>query len=374
MYCDPRFSRVREVFEQQFADGLELGAAFAVHLDGELVVDLWGGVADRHSGRAWAGDTPAFAYSCTKALTATVVLGLVNDVGTRVARYWPEFAAAGKSEVTVEHLLTHAAGLPVIEERVPVEEFEDQAAIAGRLARQTPLWEPGTAHGYHALTYGFLLGEVVRRMTGASVGELVAADIAGPLGLELWVGAPDEVIERAAMLSAGAPAESTATAGSPVAEAAGDPDSLMNRAMANPGIHRLKGGANHPVILRAGWPGAGMVTTARGLAGFYRALIAGELLPAATLRDAVRRRVEGPDRVLLVDSSFGLGYARPALTFLTPPKGADTAFGHAGMGGALGLGDPERGLAMGYVMNRMAGSDAEHLRAYRLAEAVYDAL
>ncbi|MEW9547758.1 serine hydrolase domain-containing protein [Nonomuraea sp. NPDC050783] len=404
MYCDPRFSRVREVFERHFADGEELGAAFAVYLDGELVVDLWDGVADRHTGRPWERDTPAFAYSCTKAVTATVLLQLAErglvDVTAPVAEVWPEFAARGKAAVTVEHLLTHQAGLPVVEEPVPVEEFEDQPAIAARLAGQEPLWEPGSAHGYHALTYGFLVGEVVRRVTGKPVGELVAAEIAGPLGLEMWVGAPDDVIARTARLKAGErpqglkvtevgaarPTGEGATGGGPagggaagrpgdlVAEmtrAALDPRSLMNRALGNPGMHRVRGGANNPVILRAGWPAAGLVTTARGLAGFYRSLVAGEVLRPETLRDALRARVNGPDRVLLLDTAFGLGYMRPSLTFLMPSR---SAFGHSGMGGSIGLGDPERGLGVAYVMNRMADAISGNLRGLRLVQAVYDSL
>jgi len=376
---------VREVFERHFTEGQELGAAFAVYHDGELVVDLWDGVADRHTGRPWQRDTPAFAYSCTKAITATVLLQLADrglvDVSAPVADHWPEFAAEGKAAITVEHLLTHQAGLPAISEPVPVEEFEDQAAIAARLAAQAPIWEPGTAHGYHALTYGFLVGEVVRRVTGKQVGELVAAEITGPLGLDLWVGAPEEVIGRAARLKGPARRSGTATpvpeqpaAGdvfTRMAAAARDPQSLMNRALGNPSMQLLDGGANHPVILRAGWPAAGVVTTATALAGFYRALIAGELLRPETLREAIRPRVNGPDRVLAVDSSFGLGYMRPAMTFLAP---SPSAFGHSGMGGFLGLGDAERGLAVGYVMNQMADAVSGSLRAYHLTRAVYESL
>lgn len=399
--CDPRFARVREVFEGNFAQGEELGAAFAVYLDGEPVVDLWDGVADRHTGRPWERGTPVLAYSCTKAVTATVLhmlaeRGLV-DVGAPVAQVWPEFAANGKEKITIEHLLTHQAGLPTIEHDIPVEEFEDQAAIAGHLAEQAPIWEPGTAHGYHALSYGFLVGEVIRRVSGKSVGRLVADEIAGPRGLELWLGAPDDVAARAARLSAGdraKPGDGTAGTGTAGAGTAGpgsaagqrpgdalyemakaslDKNSLMNRALGNPSTAKLKGGGNHPVILRAGWPAMGVVTTARGLAGFYRDLVAGDIIKPDTLDDAVRRRVGGPDRVLIIDSSFGLGYMRPALTFLSPPKGAETAFGHTGFGGSLGLGDVRHGLAMAYTMNKMAASSGS-LRAYHLAEAVYDSL
>ncbi|GIH22750.1 esterase [Acrocarpospora phusangensis] len=385
-HCDPRFFRVREVFERHFAEGLELGAAFAVFLDGQRVVDLWGGVADRKTGRPWEAHTPVLAFSCAKAVTATALLllaerGLV-DLAAPVRAYWPEFAAEG---VTVEHVLTHQSGLPAIEEPVPVEMFEDLPAIAAMIASQTPLWEPGTAHGYHAVTYGFLVGEIIRRVTGKSAGDVVAAEIAGPRGLELWLGTPPDVIERTARLSAGErviPA-GLAEQGVPpdpsdpmaaVAAAALDRDSLMNRALGNPLVHLLPGGSNNPVILRAGWPAMGMVATARGLAAFYRDLVAGEILRPDTLSDAVRPRVTGPDRVLYLDSSFGLGYMRPAVTFLTPARGVRSAFGHTGMGGSVGLGDLEHGLGVAYTMNKMAEGMAGATRAFRLLEATYDSL
>ncbi|MEV1239562.1 serine hydrolase domain-containing protein [Nonomuraea sp. NPDC050022] len=405
MHCDPRFSRVREVFERHFADGLELGAAFAVYLDGELVVDLWDGVADRRTERPWEADTPVFAYSCTKAIAATVLLQLAErglvDVTAPVAEVWPEFGVRAKQRVTVEHLLSHQAGLPALDERVPVAEFEDQPAIAARLAGQRPIWRPGSAHGYHALTYGFLVGEVVRRVTGKSVGELVAAEIAGPLGLDLWVGAPDDVIARAARLTAepspgsesdrrlpapetgggqarrapgalprtpiGPPKDPIAA----IAMAAKDPDSLMNRTMGNPRIQDLQGGANNPVMLRAGWPAVGLVTTARSLAAFYRSLLAGDLLRPETLTDAIRPRASGPDQVLLLESAFGLGFMRPGMSFFVPSV---TAFGHTGVGGSIGLADPKYGVAAGYVMNKMADVFSGNQRAIRLMEAVYRSL
>ncbi|GII86391.1 hypothetical protein Ssi03_43810 [Sphaerisporangium siamense] len=414
-HCDPRFDRVREVFDDNFAQGEELGAAFAVYLRGEPVVDLWGGVADRHTGRPWEPETPVLTYSCTKAVTATVLLWLAErglvDLRAPVAKVWPEFAAHGKDAITVERLLTHEAGLPVVEQDVPVGEFEDQPAIAARLAGQAPLWTPGTAHGYHALTFGFLTGEVIRRVTGATAGEIVAREIAGPRGLDLWLGAPDDVAARAARMSAGERMRGTddspdspdsprfpGSPGSPgssgipgspgapaapaswrevardLAEAVADKGSLMNRALGNPSPSKLKGGGNHPVIMRAGWPAMGMVATARGLAGFYRDLVAGEIVARETLRDGVRTRVSGRDRVMLIDSAFGLGYMRPSMYFLTPRKGAETAFGHTGLGGSLGLGDPRRGLAMAYTMNRMVTTGPGALRAYRLASAVYDCL
>ncbi|MFI6483996.1 serine hydrolase domain-containing protein [Nonomuraea sp. NPDC050663] len=408
-HCDPRFARVREIFEKSFAKDEEVGAAVAVYLNGEPVVDLWDGVADRHTGRPWAADTPAYAYSCTKAITATVLLTLVErglvEVSRPVATYWPEF---GKPDVTVEHLLTHQAGLPIIDDPVPVEEFSDHPAIAARLAAQEPIWEPGSRHGYHALTYGFLLGEVIRRVSGKSVGELVAAEIAGTLGLDMWLGAPDHVIDRAARLTTSRPAARTERPASPPApvetpvpgeapagdrevpagdrevpaddlftrmnRAFTDPQSPLNRALGNPDMQLLPGGANHPAVMASGWPAAGVVTTARALAGFYRALVAGEILQEQTLRDAIRRRVSGPDELLIVDSSFGLGYMRPSMTFLTPPAGHEGAFGHTGMGGFLGLGDVEHGLAFGYTPNRLARAADGALRGYLLLEASYQAL
>jgi CubicO group peptidase (beta-lactamase class C family) len=365
--CDPAFEAVRDVFEEGFAAGHELGAAVAVYAGERKVVDLWGGIADRRTGRAWLPGTPCLAFSCTKAVTATAALLLAErgayEIDGPVTGWWPEFGAAGKAGTTAAHLLTHQAGLPAFAREVTAAEAADAAAMAAELAGQPPQWEPGTAHGYHALTFGWLAGEIVRRHAGCPVGQFVKTEFGEDR--ELWLGVPAEVIERSARMSAGR---------RPLAGAADAPGSpaLLDRVLNNP--HPGKGGYNNPVVLAGGWPAAGMMTTARALAGFYRDLVGGRLLLPGTLAEGIRRRVDGPDRVLGADSSFGLGYMRPAAIFAMPPAARRTAFGHTGSGGSIGLGDVTAGIGIGYLPNLMNSGPSGDTRAYRLVEAVYAAL
>jgi CubicO group peptidase (beta-lactamase class C family) len=394
-HCDPAFEAVRTAFTGGFERGEELGAAVAVYAGGRLVVDLWGGVADRTSGRPWLRDTPCLAFSCTKAVTGTAALLLAERgayaLDAPVTSWWPEFGAGGKEAATAEHLLSHQAGLPALGRTVPAEEAHDPAAMAALLASQEPEWKPGTTHGYHALTYGWLAGEIVRRHSGRTVGEFVRDEIAGPRDLDLHVGAADDVIERAARLSAGRKARKGGTGRRGGGSATGDvplpmdphdplakmtagfaePESLINRTFGNPAITAVAGGNNNAEMLRAGWPAIGMVTTARALAGFYRDLLAGRIIGRTTLRDAVARRVAGSDRVMYIDSSFGLGFMRPSLVFLTPTAGWESAFGHTGLGGSISLGDMENGLAIAYIPNRMGDEISGGVRAFRLLEAAY---
>ncbi|MCP2318880.1 CubicO group peptidase, beta-lactamase class C family [Nocardia amikacinitolerans] len=393
--CDPAFREVREVFAASFADGQNRGAAVAVFAGGRPVVDLWGGVADERSGRPWLADTPCVAFSCTKAVTATAALLVMERAGTGpdepVRRWWPEFAAHGKHAVTVEDLLTHRVGLPAFDRPLTKFDAADPAAMAAELAGQAPVWEPGTKHGYHALTFGWLVGELVRRRTGRTVPEFVRENF----GAELWAG-PGE-LERAARLGfppadqttwrtddlpddtavrqAGGQSSSVSsrTAGMEAVqrliEAYRDPDSLLMRGSTNPA-----GSYNDPTVLAGGWPGSGMVTTPRALARFYRELIRGDLLRAETLRDAVRERVRGPDEVLALDSAFALGYMRPSLNFQLPKSARATAFGHPGAGGSVGLGDLDHDLAFAFIPNLRRDGLAGDRRAYDLVAAAYAAV
>lgn len=384
-HCDPAFAGVREVFERNFAEERELGAAVVVYAGDRKVVDLWGGIADRRTGREWREDTPCFGFSCTKAVTAAAALLLAErgayEVDGPVTAWWPEFGAAGKDGTTAAHLLSHQAGLPAFARPVSAEEAADAPARAAELAAQEPEWTPGEGHGYHALTYGWLAGEIVRRLSGRTVGAFVRDEFARDL--DLWIGAPDDVIGRAAKMSAGRRVATGGGTDAPrpagdaslldrLASAYTDPDSRMNRALNNP--HPGKGGYNNPVVLRAGWPGAGMIATARAFGGFYRDLVAGRILRPDTLREAIRPRVSGPDRTMLIDSAFGLGFMRPAQTFFVPAAGRGSAFGHTGAGGSIGLGDPDAGLAVAYLPNLMGDHLSGDLRAYRLVEAAYAAL
>ena len=371
-WVDPAFQAVHDVFEASLADGQNVGAAVAVFVGGRAVVDLWGGVADSRTKRRWERDTPVVTFSCTKAVTATTALAVADEVGLgRVTTWWPEYGTAGKETTTLADMLTHRAGLPAFDEAVSVAAAADPAAMAALLAKQRPVWEPGTEHGYHALTFGWLVGELVRRHTGLTVGEYVRRHV----GDELWIGAPPAVVERAARLEF--PSDRAWTDPGPVdadtvtrmARAYQDPGSLLMRASTNP-----VAAYNKPDVLAGGWPASGLVTTARALARYYRDLVGGALLAPETLREAVRERVRGPDSVLLLESAFGLGYMLPSQNFILPEPARPTAFGHPGAGGSVGLGDIENQVAIAFVANLRRDWLAGDRRAYDLVATTYSAL
>ncbi len=378
-HADPAFAEVKAVFEAGLADGDDLGAAVAVFVDGRAVVDLWGGTADRRTGRPWTRDTACPTFSCTKGVTATAALMVAQQRGhgadEPVRTWWPEFAQHGKHDTTLGDLMAHRAGLPVLERPVSAADAADPAAMADLLAGQSPLWQPGTEHGYHALTFGWLVGEYVRRHTGMTVGEFTRRH----LGDQLLIGASGAAVREAARVSSPPPEQRAWTAENAppipddtVAEmvaAFADSESLFIRASSNP-----VASYSDPDVLAGGWPASGLVTTARDLAKFYCDLIGGALIAEGPLREAITERVRGQDRVLRLESAFGLGYMLPSQNFAVPEPAQRTVFGHPGAGGSVGLADLEHKLAFAFVPNLRRDWLAGDRRAYRLIAAVYDAL
>ncbi|MCK8680184.1 serine hydrolase domain-containing protein [Streptomyces lichenis] len=369
---------VREAFVRNFEQRGERGAAVAVYRDGRKVVDLWAGTRDVDGDAPWAVDTAQVVRSVTKGVAAAVPLLLHQrgqlDLDAPVGTYWPEFKANGKERALVRHLLAHQAGVPVLDRPLTLAEAADPALSSAAVAAQAPLWRPGTDHGYHPHTYSWLLGGLVRRVTGRSLGRWVAEEIARPLGLDLWIGLPADEAHRVGRVGPVAEPEPAAGGGlrlrpkRSVADAYADPDSLTRRAFA--AITPVPD-ENDPTYRAAELPGSTGVSTARALARFYAATLGPvdghRLFAPATLAMARTQESAGPDRVLVVSTRFGLGYMLhcPASPLLGPGS-----FGHPGRGGSLGFADPESGIALGYVTNGMRRTVTADPRAQALIRAV----
>jgi CubicO group peptidase (beta-lactamase class C family) len=381
----PGFDGVREAFAANLAGGQEVGAAVSAYLHGRKVVDLWGGIADPKDGRAWERDTLQVVYSATKAVTSTCALLLAQrgelDLDAPVADYWPEFAANGKERIPVRWLLTHQAGLPTIDHPITPAEAIAWDPMVTALAAQRPFWEPGTEHGYHGLTYGWLVGEVVRRVSGRSIGTYLAEEIAAPLGLDLWIGLPKREHHRVSRIVA-APVDLEAfaridpdTLPEPMRDviaAYADPTSLTVRSLLTLVTPPLD--HNDPDEQAAEMPSTNGICTARALARFYAALI-GEvdghrILTPAALAAATAERTSGIDRILRVPVRIGtgLGLPTPDMYWYGP-----TAFGFPGYGGSIGFADPSTGLAFAYVMNHIQEGLPDR-RAATLLDAVRSAM
>jgi CubicO group peptidase (beta-lactamase class C family) len=383
--CDPRFRAVREEFERNFAERGEVGASVCVTAEGRPVVDLWGGVADRHSGRPWERDTLGVVWSCTKGAVALCAHVLVSrgllDLDAPVARYWPEFAQAGKDRITVQLLLSHQAGVPAVRAPLAPGALYDWQAMTQAIAADAPFWPPGTRQGYHAATFGHLVGELVRRVTGQGVGAFFAAEVAGPLGLDFHLGLPDEDEPRVAPTIRADPTP----AGEPrwrfLERANADRESIQALIVRNTG--RRPGDTDSREAHAAVLPSQGGITNARGLAGMYAPLAAGgaPLVDEGTLSEM--RTVSSAtavDAVLLVGLRFSLGFMKSSDNRRGPPGARDSlvlseaAFGHAGMGGSLGFADPEARLSFGYTMNKQGRGVLLNERGQGLVDAVYRSL
>src|SRR6266446_1887417 len=337
--CDERFAGVRSALARNFRDHGEVGAAVAITIEGRLVVDLWAGWADRIRTRPWQRDTLVNVFSVGKAMAALSLLVLVEreqvDLDAPAARYWPEFAACGKSEVTVRMLLCHRAGLPAIRRSLPSFAMYDWKLMTSALAEEEPWWKPGRTHGYHVNTFGFLVGEIVRRVSGESIGAFFRREVAGPLDADFHFGIGPEHDQRIAdYLFGGEPPEFV------------DDDEerqlLLRRVYLNP----------------PGLSGIGAVDGIR-------------LLGTETIEHAIAEASAGPDLVLRRPSRFGLGFqlTQPERPLGTNPR----SFGHFGAGGSLGFADPDAQLAFAYTMNQ-PGPRWQNPRNRALIDAVYASL
>lgn len=380
--CDARFEKLRGAFAQSFErpDKQEVGAAVAVWRGGKLVADLWGGFADAAKTKPWARDTIANVYSTTKGMTALCALRLAErgalDLDAPVARYWPEFAASGKATIPVRWLLTHQAGLAAVREKLPDEALFNPRVVCEALAAQAPWWEPGTQHGYHAVTFGHLVGEVVRRVDGRTLGNYFREELAQPLGLDFHVGVPESALARCAEMipTPVAPGEKDALA---TFATEGGGASVTAFAFNNP--RQRRGTVNSEAWRRAELPAANGHSDARSLAKVYGILAAGgahegvQVLSPEWTQRARTEQVFGKDAVLMgMPTRFGLGFMlRHDLLPLGPNK---NSFGHPGAGGSIAFADPDAGIGFAYVMNQMQAGVAGDPRGYRLIKAVYAGL
>jgi CubicO group peptidase (beta-lactamase class C family) len=365
-HCDARFEPVREIFERSFANEEEIGASVSITVDGESVVDLFGGHVDEARTREWERDTIANTYSTTKGMTAICAHQLVEagrlDLDAPVVEYWPEFGQAGKERIPVRWLLSHQAGLPAVRKPLPDDAFYRWEMMTAALAEQEPWWEPGTKHGYHALTYGYLVGEVIRRASGCTVGEWFREHVAGPLDADYHIGLAAEHDERVAPIH-GRMVPKIGEGGLQIPGPLGqflkdmsDPSTMAGAAFNNP--PRLADVVNSRAWRAAEVPAANGHGTARALARIYGALARGgelggvRILAPETLERARTEQAFGPDAVLGgLPMRFGLGFMlRQDLMPISP---SPNAFGHPGAGGSIGMADPDAKVGFGYVMNKM---------------------
>lgn len=368
-FCPDRFAGVHAAFEQNFASGQELGARFALVQAGEVVVDLWAGFADRQRTRPFDEKTLTPVFSTTKAIAALLIARLVDagklDYGQPVAEVWPEFAQGGKGAITVEQVMSHQEGLSGFPDEMDPALWFDWDAICAKLAAMAPLWPPGSASGYHPVTFGYLAGEIFRRVDGRTMGTALREDLARPFDLDLWIGLPDEEHHRAADLQR--------------------PNGLPNFGEINEATRAAfltpwssPGGRGQAEWRRFEIPSANGHATAPALARLVGALaddgwLDGEqILSPALIAEASRERILGQDLVLPFVMSWGAGFMRNA-----PVKvwgAGEQTFGHSGWGGSCAFADPETKLAGAYVMNKQSTDLIGDARAKRLIEAAYAAL
>ncbi len=372
-YYDLQFEALKDAFAELFEDPQERGAALCVQIGGETVVDIWAGAAGGDGDQAWQTDTILNLFSCTKAFGAVAVLQLVEqgklELDAPLARWWPEFAAAGKQGITLRQVLSHRAGLPALHELLPAEALYDWSRMTTALAAESPWWTPDEAHGYAPITYGWLLGELIRRVDGREPGEAVAARIAQPLGLDFHVGLADSEFPRVAHIARKKGDMGDAAAQRLIRCMMNEPESLSTRAFANP--PSILTSTNKPEWRRLHQLAASGHGNARALAGFYTGLLDGRLLEPDMLNEMTREHSCGEDRTLQTQTRMGLGCMLDQSQVANATYGLGAkAFGHPGAGGSVGFADPEREVAFGFVTNSLGPYVLMDPRAQKLARTL----
>jgi len=372
-YFDLRFEAVRDAFGALFDGTQQRGAALCVQIGGETVVDLWAGFADNQGEQVWHSDTVVNLFSCTKTFTGVAALQLVEEgklqLDEPVGRIWPEFAVNGKEAITLRQLLCHRAGLPAIRRPLAAEALYDWDVMTAALAAEEPWWTPGTDQGYAAMTYGWLVGELLRRADGCGPGESIVRRTAVPLGLDFHIGLGDSEAHRVAYLTRTKNDFGDAAAQRLFKALMSEPESISVRAFNNP--PSIMSSGNKPEWRRMAQPAANGHGNARSLAGFYTGLLQSKLLDESLLREMTSEHSAGQDRTLLAATRFGLGcwLDQPHVANATFGMG-EQAFGHPGAGGSVGFADPERELGFGFVTNTLGPYVLMDPRAQSLARSV----
>lgn len=361
------FEPVRDVFAETFEAGEELGAGFSAILDGEVIVDIQGGFADRQREKHWDEETLVPVYSTTKGVSALVIASVIDSLNegyeTKVAEVWPEFGAAGKAEVTIGELLSHQAGLVGFPEPIDPGLWLDPDGLAAALAELEPLWEPGTAHGYHPTTWGYLAGEIVKRITGRTLGTILREAFCGPAGVDFHIGLPDSEHGRVAEIQR--PKELPQL---------GELNDYKKTAFLTKWASPNRGGGEWRRIEIPSANGHGTAKSVAQLYGLYAnggKLDGKSLIPETSFRELTRRRVIGDDLVLPFVTEFAAGVMRNNLGIYGPNT---ETLAHSGWGGSLALGDPDRHLSAAYVMNKQSSYLQGDPRARRLVDALYGCL
>ncbi len=365
-FARDRNAGVRATFESNLASGADVGASFCATINGETVVDLWGGFADAARTRPWVKDTIVNVYSTTKTMTALTALLIADhgelDFGAPVARYWPEFAANGKARVKVSHVMSHAAGLSGWKEKVGKHDLYDWEKMTSLLAAQAPYWEPGTACGYHALTQGYLVGEIVRRITGRSLGTVFREEIAKPLGADFHIGLPASEDARVGELIPPPPGQEIG---------AGNQSELQANMSNNPGVD--VGETRTRAWRGAEIPAGGGTGNARSVAEIHAILANGgvakgkRFLSEAGCRKALELQIEGQDLILGQPVRYGMGFGLPGS--MLPLPNANSMF-WGGYGGSLVIIDMDARATYAYAMNKMVGTTSGDVRAFSLVMAM----